>query len=232
MKVLEQCVTLVTMTPEPLAVIKRMGEICYQSDSSKTDEVFCKMLINRGHVSVLEHASMSVIFDTDRGISHEIVRHRVGCSYSQESTRYVKYGDLNVMRQEVAEAFDTWEGAMLAAEAAYSDLIDKGMKPEVARSVLPTCVKTQIGMTANFTAWRHFLRLCLSPKAHPMIRKVAAAVWLMLPRVVTSDICMGCGCKPYVWSNNPIGIHLDSELLWTPEKGAPKDRYFPLCCCS
>jgi thymidylate synthase (FAD) len=191
MKLLKQSVVMESMTPEPLELIMTMGKKCWQSEPKRSPDSFARMLIKRGHESVLEHASMSVSIITDRGITHEIVRHRIGCSYSQESTRYVKYGDIEVIDQNIEE--EVFAETVAVIESAYADLLDSDHKAQIARSVLPNCLKADIGMTANFRAWRHFLKLRLSPHAHPMIREVSRLVYKMLPTVITSDICFGCG---------------------------------------
>jgi len=237
MKILQHTVTLESMTPEPLELIKKMGSKCWQSESKRTPEQFTKMLINKGHESVLEHASMSVMIITDRGITHEIVRHRIGCSYSQESTRYVKYdGDMEVMDQGDIKMFDAFESSILHAERSYADMIAAGDKAQIARSILPNALKADIGMTANFKAWRHFLKLRLSPAAHPSIRKISRDIYDLLPPVIVSDICRGCGNKPYVWYYwTPSCVDIrdtDDNTIWKLESGAqPPNKCFPMCCC-
>ena len=242
MKILGQIVTLEAVTPNPLELIMLMGKKCWQSEPKRTAEEFTRMLISRGHESVLEHASMSVSIQTDTGITHEIVRHRAGTAYSQESTRYVKYdGDMEFIDQGLKDAgFDVFEDALHKVESAYAALLEQGHKPQIARSLLPKCLKADIGMTANFRAWRHFLRLRLGPAAHPSIRTVAGMVYLLLPPVITEDICMGCGCKPYKWSllikyggrEGAVIRDLDGKEVWQLSDGAPSDKYFPLCKCN
>jgi len=181
MNEVKQSVVLLWSTPEPELQIERAGRVSYKSEDKITDEssaAFIRMLVANGHHSVLEHASMSVLITTDRGITHEIVRHRIA-SYTQESTRYVNYGtrggEINVVRPtfNTTTAYDIWETAMLAAESAYLSLIELGEKPQDARSVLPTCTKTEIVCTFNLREWRHFLTLRMSAKAHPQIQWVA-----------------------------------------------------------
>ena len=148
------------------------------------------MLIKRGHESVLEHASATFKITTDRGITHEIVRHRIA-SFSQESTRYVDY-----MVKEDGEAveskainikvilpiglddgqMDVWSRAMIKAEEYYEDLRRSGCPPQVARDVLPTCLKADIVMTCNFREWRHFIKLRASKAAHPKIQVIAKGI--------------------------------------------------------
>ena len=175
------------LTPPPVgeAALKRIeqiGRVCYKSEDKITEdsaERFVRMLIKRGHESVLEHISVTVRFVCDRGISHEIVRHRVA-SYSQVSTRYVNYGhegEIAVIAptemKEGTVPYIVWKQACETAERAYMRLLASGVKPETARSVLPTCLQTEIVMTANLREWRHFLRLRTSRAAHPDMRLLA-----------------------------------------------------------
>ena len=169
-------------------IIKRIeecGRVCYKSED-KTDEGsaedFCRSIIRRGHESVLEHCSFTVKFIVDRGVSHEIVRHRLA-SYSQESTRYCNYSkeqfgsEITVIMpcflSEGSEAFKVWVKACMIAEKCYFDLLDIGLTAQEARDVLPTSLKTEVVMTANIREWRHFFRLRCSPAAHPQMQEVA-----------------------------------------------------------
>ena len=185
MKIIKASATIECVTPEhPLEHIERAGRTCYKSDgkaSVGSTEAFVRMLIDRGHLSVLEHASMTVRFIVDRGVSHELVRHRL-CAFSQESTRFCNYSadrfgseltfiapcfwpELNPLRT-------IWSDAMRGAEGDYLSLIELGAKPEQARSVLPNSLKTELVVTANLREWRHIFALRCSPKAHPQMREV------------------------------------------------------------
>jgi thymidylate synthase (FAD) len=138
----------------------------------------------------LEHASATFHIVTDRGITHEIVRHRLA-SYSQESTRYCNYGkekfgtQISVVVPGMTEPltpeqYDIWYRTIMATEKGYMELIDTGLKPEFARSVLPTCLKTEIAMTCNLREWEHFLKLRLkgvTGKPHPDIRVIGYYIW-------------------------------------------------------
>lgn len=224
MKIVPISVKLVHATPFPAHVIETMGRICYQSEpkklcefcdgddigggeicptcggygsSPKTAEDFVRMLIKRGHESVLEHASAGFRIVTDRGVTHELVRHRLA-AFSQESTRYCDYtgdrfgGELSCIEPpgllETVQ-YGRWDGgvpwpgsrvswleACERSEAAYRRMRDVGTPPEIARSVLPNALKSEIGMTCNAREWRHVLRLRTSPKAHPQMRQVMALV--------------------------------------------------------
>lgn len=165
--------------------IEECGRVCYKSEDKITDgsaEKFVRGIIKRGHESVLEHCAFSVKFICDRGVSHEIVRHRLA-SYSQESTRYCNYGkdqfgsEITVIQpcylQYGTEAYRVWAASMHECEGAYFALLDIGLSAQEARAVLPNSLKTEVVMTANIREWRHFLKLRCSPAAHPQMREVA-----------------------------------------------------------
>lgn len=185
MKIIEPYVEAVTPFNED-AVLRRIeecGRVCYKSEAklaANSAPGFVAGLIKRGHESVLEHCSFTVKFVCDRGVSHELVRHRIA-SYSQESTRYCNYGlgkfgsEITVIkpRNFAPEQLHIWERACRTAETAYFDLLAEGLLPENARAVLPTSLKTEVVMTANMREWRHFLRLRCSAKAHPDMRYLA-----------------------------------------------------------
>lgn len=177
------------ITPDAARVVEQAGRTCYKSDCSTetTPAEFIAKLIKRGHLSVLEHAVASVRIVTDRGITHELVRHRIA-SFSQESTRYCNYagerfgGEITVIRPETMkpECFALWLEAMGHAERIYLAMLELGEKPQNARSVLPTCTKTEIVMTANLREWRHFLSLRDDPAAHPDMQIVARNIRYLL----------------------------------------------------
>lgn len=161
------------------------GRVCYKSEDSITgDSVnrFIHMIIKNGHESVLEHEKITVKFICDRGVSHEIVRHRIA-SYSQESTRYCNYyqdkfgRELTLIKpcfwEEGQEQYEIWKSNMQMIEDNYNNLISLGAKPEEARSILPNSLKTEIVVTMNMREMRHFLKLRTSLKAHPQMRQVA-----------------------------------------------------------
>jgi thymidylate synthase (FAD) len=168
-----------------MAKIERAGRTCYKSEDRIADgtaEKFIASIIKRGHESVLEHASISVRIICDRGVSHELVRHRVA-SYSQESTRYCNYadgkfgGELTFIKpcfwEEGSMMYGEWEWLMRLLEDTYKWMLGMGVTPEQARSVLPNSLKTEIVMTANIREWRHFFNLRTSPAAHPQMREIA-----------------------------------------------------------
>ncbi len=165
--------------------IEQAGRVCYKSEdriSEGSSSMFIQNIINRGHESVLEHEKISVRIICDRGVSHEIVRHRIA-SYSQESTRYCNYAkdkfgkELTFIKpcfwEEGSQPYQVWEQQMQAAEDAYHRLISLGAKPEEARTILPNSLKTELVMTMNIREWRHFFKLRTSERAHPQMREIA-----------------------------------------------------------
>lgn len=167
---------------ELLKGIEAAGRICYKSEDKITDEScldFVKKLVSRGHEAMIEHANISVKFVCDRGVTHEIVRHRIA-SYAQESTRYCnyandKFGNTVTFIQPFffdGERLTAWEKAMEFAEEQYFELIKMGATPQEARSVLPNSTKTEIVVTMNLREWRHFFKLRTAPTAHPQMREV------------------------------------------------------------
>ncbi len=165
--------------------IEKAGRVCYKSESLISDESaikFISNLIKRGHESVIEHYSVTFRVVCDRGVTHEIVRHRIA-SYSQESTRYCNYAqdkfgkEITFIKpcfwQEGSEEYLVWEKAMANIEEYYFSLINLGATPQEARSVLPNSLKTEIYITMNLREWRHFLKLRTSKASHPQMRQVA-----------------------------------------------------------
>jgi thymidylate synthase (FAD) len=167
---------------DPLKAIECAGRTCYLSDATDlSSPEFVRQIISRGHLSVLEHVSMTVRFVVDRGVSHELVRHRLA-SYSQESTRYCNYSKgrfdstVTFIRplfwQEGSKEYGYWEQACRFAERAYLGLITRGASAQEARSVLPNSLKTALVVTANLREWRHIFELRTAPAAHPQMREV------------------------------------------------------------
>lgn len=187
---------------EILAKIEKAGRTCYKSeDKMKADSArnFVAGIIKAGHHSVIEHHNITVRMITDRGVTHEIVRHRIA-SYSQESTRYCNYAndkfgneitvilpvwfkgltddnhDMSSYDNEWLKRhaqYKIWKSSCQDTERAYLELLQAGQSPQEARSVLPNSLKSDLVMTANLREWRHFFKLRTSAKAHPQIRDLA-----------------------------------------------------------
>ena len=168
---------------EILKRIERYGRVCYKAEDKITNdsaEAFVAMIIKKGHHSVLEHVSATVRIICDRGVTHEIVRHRIA-SYSQESTRYCNYSKNkfgseiaivpmhdNLTPSQILRRVDLYQHV----EKTYLEEIKEGVKPQQARDLLLTCQKTEIIVTYNLREWRHFFTLRTAEAAHPQMRKV------------------------------------------------------------
>lgn len=187
MKIIKPRVEILTAIDEDniLKHIEQCGRVCYKSEDKITDASctnFVKNIIKRGHEAVLEHFNITVKFICDRGVSHEIVRHRLA-SYCQESTRYCNYSnsgfgnEITVIEpfylKDNTFAYEEWEFSCVRTEIAYLNLLDEGYTPQEARAVLPNSLKTEVVMTANLREWRHFFKLRCAPAAHPQMRQVA-----------------------------------------------------------
>lgn len=202
MRIVEPSVEI--MTPvDGNAILKHIefcGRVCYKSEDRITEdsaERFVRSIIKRGHESVLEHFNITFRLVCDRGVSHELVRHRIA-SYSMSSQRYINYGHTGeiavIAPSELREGtvpYVLWKQACEVAETAYMHLIASGVKPETARSVLPNCTKTEVVCTMNLRELRHFLRLRTAKAAHPDMRLLATTLLAVLKTkipVVFEDI--------------------------------------------
>ena len=187
MKIIEPSIELINAPSYEtlLSTIETAGRVCYKSEDKIQEgsaEKFIAGIIKRGHEAVIEHGVITVKFICDRGVTHEIVRHRIA-SYCQESTRYCNYsqdkfgGEITVIRPcfltEGTKKYELWYHACDYAESAYFNMLIYGCTPQEARSVLPNSLKTEIVMTANIREWRHFIKLRTTEGAHPQMRQVA-----------------------------------------------------------
>jgi thymidylate synthase (FAD) len=201
MRIIKAYAKLISLNTDCLSVIEQAGRVCYKSEKKSTPEEqahFIENLILRKHESVIEHGSATVLFVCDRGVSHEIVRHRLA-SFSQESTRYCNYGKQDQVTfiapcfwrdvpigtidlippdalARMSRASAEWLLCMYNLETAYLEMIRQGAKPQEARSVLPNSLKTEVVMTANFREWRHFFKLRALGEAgvpHPQMLELA-----------------------------------------------------------
>ena len=168
--------------------IERAGRVCYKSEDKITAgsfDPFVQKIMSLGHHSIFEHEKITVRIVCDRGVTHEIVRHRLA-AYSQESTRYCNYSqdkfgrEITVInpfffndRQNPLGKYALWKQACEFAESSYFSLLDCGVSPQEARSVLPNSLKTEIVVTYNLREWAHFFNLRADGAAHPQMRQIA-----------------------------------------------------------
>lgn len=198
MRIIEPSYEILTEISEggikELQHIEKIGRVCYKSEGKITEDgesakKFVKKLIDRDHTAMIEHSSLSVKFIVDRGVSHELVRHRIA-SFAQESTRYCNYSndkfdngitfikpfffDKNehAAAGEFASRYELWKRAMELSEYFYMDLLESGATPQEARSVLPNSTKTEITITSNYREWRNFFKLRTAKAAHPQMQEV------------------------------------------------------------
>lgn len=175
---------LLWITPNAERIIELSGRTCYKSEDKMTPESavkFVKKIRSLQHHSVLEHASASFKFVCDRGVTHEMVRHRLA-SYSQESTRYCNYskykfgGQIKLIEPPFKKrtSINEWKYVCTVIENAYMYLLENGESPQMARSILPNSLKSEIVMTCNFREWLHViaLRSSANKRAHPQIVEV------------------------------------------------------------
>ncbi len=175
-----------TVRPEEIMKnVEKFGRVCYKSEGNITNDSagpFIERIIRSGHESVIEHEKISVKIICDRGVSHEIVRHRIA-SYSQESTRYCNYikdkfgNELTFIKPvfwaEDSQQYKIWFDSMKNIEKTYMQLVSCGTSPEQARAVLPNSLKTELIVTMNLREWRHFFKLRTSNRAHPQMREIS-----------------------------------------------------------
>ncbi len=180
-----------------IRLLESAARNCYKSEKettlSEAEEYLKEKIMDSGHHSVIEHCSVTVRIVCDRGISHELVRHRIA-SFSQESTRYCNYGkgkhgneltfirpffweplasDCPKVRDHKERCRMSWTQSMHVIEKQYLFMLEEGASPQEARSVLPNSLKTEVIMTANFRSWRNFFQQRVAPAAHPQMRQIA-----------------------------------------------------------
>lgn len=188
MKIIKSGYEILTpITGNELKLIEIAGRTCYKSNDKITEESakkFVAGLIKRGHEAMLEHSILSIKFICDRGISHELVRHRLA-SFAQESTRYCNYSkdkfgnEITVIKpfffEKGSANYNAWYESCQVAENAYFKMLNNGATPQEARSVLPNSLKTEIIVTMNYREWRHFFKLRaarLTGPAHPQMEEI------------------------------------------------------------
>lgn len=184
MKIIKASAEIISHTPDLEKIIEMAGRTCYKSEDKITEDSadgFIEKIKNFKHESVLEHGSITVRYIVDRGVSHELVRHRLA-SFSQESTRYCNYGkdkfgnEITVIEPCFWETghfmWYRWKETCEAAQEGYFELLEGGASAQQARSVLPNSLKTEVVMTANPREWRHVFMVRCHRDAHPQMREV------------------------------------------------------------
>ena len=183
MNIIEQSYQIINKPDNVLLDIEKAGRTCYKSEdnmSVNSSSKFVNTLVKSNHHAMIEFGHMTVRFITNRGVTHELVRHRM-CSFAQESTRYVKYdGEMEFIKpvwidSDLVTEMNTrtkhiWIQSMKKAESDYKKLLEEGWKAQQAREVLPNSLKTEIVVSANMREWRHIFKLRCSKAAHPQMR--------------------------------------------------------------
>jgi thymidylate synthase (FAD) len=167
-----------------LRCIESMARISHKSEDKQIEDSWERFIqavvISRGDWSVVEHQHASVLFRVDRGISHELVRHRL-FSFTQESTRFVNgrktYPEgLEFIKpeniQKPSPAYFSWLYACEAAERTYLDMLEWGTRSQEARSILPNSLASTIAVTGNLRVWRSFFLARVTKETHPDFRAV------------------------------------------------------------
>lgn len=184
MRIEQPSFEILSFTPDMTKLIERAIRLCYKSEDRICDGSDIKIIEHvktLNHESVLEHGVISVLFSTDRGVTHELVRHRIA-SYSQTSTRYCNYGkgkfgsEITVIEPffyvDRGAEYAVWKNSCEEAEYSYLALLKAGSKAQEARSVLPNSLKTEIVVTCNVREWRKIFELRTSNAAHPQMRQL------------------------------------------------------------
>lgn len=212
-----------------LQFIEQAARTCYKSEDKITEDgesakALIKQLIKSGHEAMLEHSSLSVRFVVDRGISHELVRHRL-FSFAQESQRFCAYNKDKFSNEitfiepifyqateehfkdaALIDRYEEWAEACQEAEKSYFRLLKMGASAQEARNVLPNSTKTEIVVTGNYREWRNFFKLRVDKAAHPQMREVTIPLLAELQRRI-----------PIVFDD----IRVDAEQMVHNKEGRP-----------
>lgn len=176
-------VRLLAVTPDSQTLVEKAGRLCYASgDKTGTNDKWLQTRIRQGHESLIEHASATFYIKASRALTHELVRHRIA-SYSQRSQRYVKESRpeyITPPELEGGKEKEIYEKAMSYAWQSYRELLDSGVKAEIARYVLPNACFTEIICTWNFREIRHIIKLRTSQAALPEMREVADKIRIIM----------------------------------------------------
>ncbi len=208
MRIVEQSAEIFNITEDSEKTLEEIARISHSSEHKmdcdcihgfcdscvKRRRKFLSHLKNMGHDSIFEHASATFKIVTDRGVSHELVRHRMA-SYTQASTRYIKYDQgFDVIKPIGMSLLEegVWIRSIENVEKAYSWDIEDGVPLDRSRDILPVCIATRLFMTANFREWRHILKLRLAKGSHPKMRELAKLILQLLRLncpVYFEDLC-------------------------------------------
>lgn len=207
MKVIKPGYEILTdITGNELKLIELAGRTCYKSEDKITDDSakkFVSNIIKRGHEAMLEHSILSVRFICDRGVSHELVRHRLA-SFAQESTRYCNYGKnkfgnectfiepfffcrKGTSNRDNDTLYNIWLDCCELSEKTYLRMLELGATPQEARSVLPNSIKTEVVVTMNYREWRHFFKLRaarVTGPAHPQMEEITRPLLEEVKRLI------------------------------------------------
>jgi len=173
-----------------LKFIEQQARISHRSEDKQTENSWERFIpavvMQHGDWSVTEHVSITATIRVDRGVTHELVRHRL-FSFTQESTRFVRYkeGIEYVYPEDAPEGcFVNWDLAMQVCENTYEELLKLGWRPQEARSVLPNALAATIVVTGNLRNWRHFMLMRTSRETHPDFRRISIPMLEEFKRVV------------------------------------------------
>ena len=192
MKIVKRAVELINPVDYETALntVEQAGRNCYHSYNKMAEgsaEKLIRMFVKVNHGSPLEFVDVTMRIIADKALLGQISRHRLA-SFCVASQRYINYtkevngGHVQFIEpiDMTHEGFPAWYDFCLRAEDAYKELLEKGCKPETARSVLPNCTATEIVMKANIREWRHLLTLRLSPRAQHDFRDIATKMLKLL----------------------------------------------------
>ena len=186
-------VEVLSYTPDPELLIANCASTCYDSKPKELDKArkMIAAIIKSHHDSCIEVCTVTFrLSNISRTVTHELVRHRIGFSYQQRSQRYVDEKTPSfVTPKEIAEnpeALIVYNKCMAKCWESYSRLQELGLEKQIARYVLPNSCCTEICVTANFRAWRNFLKLRLSKRAQPEIRELSKIILEKLIEIAPS----------------------------------------------
>jgi len=178
-------VRLLKHTFNPEYLVASAARLCYSDETiedlfkrSGKENEFIEKLLDLGHESPLEHVTFTFgIEGISRVTSHQLVRHRVGASYSQKSQRYVSEDQFDyivphtIKKNKNLESY--YEAIMKEINSAYKLMIDQGIPPEDARYLLPNATETKMIVTFNARSLYHFFKLRCCNRAQWEIRELA-----------------------------------------------------------